>query len=235
MHRLNVQLLLTLAITSFSGSLIAEPVMMTDVPDRRILLENFDTDNPGEWGGRIPLMSSSPGTDQGGPDQAYLPGGVGGYSNNLYLGSAEFGPAKSAFPGNPWSGAMMLAQADTGASAPTNPKIPDMGSSAKPAAEPQYTQAEINEMMNNPLGALWLLFVQNDTTWYDGDVLEFLGEGDKVFNTLTLQPVMPMQLTDNIKWIFRPVIPLHYWQAPTVSSGTPTQYPGAALVGFCGW
>jgi hypothetical protein len=107
------------------------------------------------------------------------------------------------------------------------------GSSADPnrqmAATPQYTPAQINEMMNNPLGELWMLFTQNDTTWYDGDALDFLGEDNKIFNTTTIMPVMPFQLTENWKWIFRPVVPLHYWNAPSVSQGTPTQYPGGTI------
>ncbi len=114
-----------------------------------------------------------------------------------------------------------IVQADSG--------LPDLGSSTEPAATTGYTKAQINEMMNNPLGELWMLFAQNDTTWNDGDALDFFGEDKKVFNTTTLQPVMPMQLTENIKWIFRPVVPLHYWDAPSVSEGTPTQYPGGTL------
>ena len=97
------------------------------------------------------------------------------------------------------------------------------------ANEGQYTSAQINEMINNPLGELWMLFLQNDTTWYDGDALDFLGEDKKIFNTTIFQPVMPFQLTQNWKWIFRPVIPLHYWEAPSISQGTPTHYPGGDL------
>ena len=124
-------------------------------------------------------------------------------------------------PGAYSSEALILAQAGS--------DLPDLGSSAEPAGTPEYTQAQINEMMNNPLGNLWMLFVQNDTTWYEGDVLDFLGEDSKVFNTTILQPVMPFQLTEDWKWIFRPVIPLHTWDAPSVSQGTPTQYPGGTL------
>ena len=51
----------------------------------------------------------------------------------------------------------------------------------------------------------------------------------KVFNTTTIQPVLPFQLTEEWKWIFRPVVPLHYWDAPSVSQGTPTQYPGGTI------
>jgi hypothetical protein len=98
-----------------------------------------------------------------------------------------------------------------------------------PAPGGQYTEAQINEMINNPLGELWLLFVQNDTTWYKGDALDFLGEDDKVFNTTTIQPVMPFQLTENWKYIFRPVITVNNWDVPSASEGTPTFYPGGEL------
>ena len=115
---------------------------------------------------------------------------------------------------------LQLAQADTGDK--------DKGASGDSPKEGEYTQAQITEMMNNPLGELWMLFGQNDTTWYDGDALDFLGEDKKVFNTTTLMPVMPMQLTENWKYIFRPVIPIHHWDAPSVSQGN-AQYPGGDL------
>jgi len=114
----------------------------------------------------------------------------------------------------------LLAQADSGDNV--------TASSDGSAKKQQYTQAEINEMINNPLGELWMLFTQNDTTWYDGDALDFLGEDKKVFNTTTLMPVMPFQLTENWKYIFRPVVPIHHWDAPNVSEGN-TQYPGGDL------
>ena len=80
----------------------------------------------------------------------------------------------------------------------------------------EYTAAEINEMINNPLGELWILFMQNDVTWYDGDALDFLGEDDKIFNTTTIMPVLSFQLTKNWKYILRPVISIHNWDVPSV-------------------
>jgi hypothetical protein len=99
----------------------------------------------------------------------------------------------------------------------------------------QYTQAQINEMINNPLGELWMLFMQNDATFMDGNVLDFLGEDEKIFNTTTIEPVMPFQFTENWKYIFRPVVPIHYWDAPSVSSGTPTHYPDGILPVHVDW
>lgn len=85
-----------------------------------------------------------------------------------------------------------------------------------------YTDEEIAEMINNPLGNLWLMFMQNDTTWVSGDAMDALNESDKVFNTFMLCPVMPMQLTKDLKYIFRPVIPIHSFDLPTSFSFDPS-------------
>ena len=82
----------------------------------------------------------------------------------------------------------------------------------------EYTDEEIAEMINNPLSNLWLLFSQNDTIWYGGDDLDALGEDNKVMNTLLLQPVMPMQLTENWKFIARPVFPVNSFDLPSATS-----------------
>ena len=134
-----------------------------------------------------------------------------------------------------------IAATGSGSSVQSQAALPELGSAesaksdSQAAPEGQYTQAQINEMINNPLGELWILFGQNDTTWYDGDALDFLGEGDKVFNTTTLQPVMPFQLTENWKYIFRPVFTINSWDLPSVSEGTPTFYPGGELPGSVDW
>lgn len=128
-------------------------------------------------------------------------------------------------------------KAATGSGSSVQPQaaLPELGSAesaksdSQAAPEGQPSQAQINEMINNPLGELWILFGQNDTTWYDGDALDFLGEDDKVFNTTTIQPVMPFQLTENWKYIFRPVFTINNWDVPSVSKGTPTFYPGGEL------
>lgn len=70
-------------------------------------------------------------------------------------------------------------------------------------------QAAIAEALNNPLSSLWIMFSQNDTTWYKGDVVDGLGKSDLVMNTTMLQPVMSFQLTENWKAIFRPTITIN--------------------------
>jgi hypothetical protein len=87
----------------------------------------------------------------------------------------------------------------------------------------EMEMAKMAEALNNPLGHLWMLSMQNDTVWYDVDVLD---EDDKVFNTFLFQPVLPMQLTEEWKWIFRPTIPINSFDVPdglTVSPGPPSE------------
>lgn len=108
--------------------------------------------------------------------------------------------------GNKTDGDVWLAQAGTGdnvAQAPAESELPG-----------GYTQEQINEMINNPLGELWVLFTQNDTVWYGGDILDRLGEDKKIMNTTLIQPVLPMQLTENWKVIFRPTIPINSFDVP---------------------
>ncbi len=69
--------------------------------------------------------------------------------------------------------------------------------------------AQIAEAMLNPLSYLWLAFIQNDTTWYDGDLMDQLNEDSKVQNTTLIMPVLSMQLTEEWKAIIRPVIPIN--------------------------
>lgn len=69
--------------------------------------------------------------------------------------------------------------------------------------------AAIGEALANPLSYLWMMFSQNDTIWYDGDLADELNKDARIQNTTLLQPVMSVQLTENWKAIFRPVIPIN--------------------------
>ncbi len=91
---------------------------------------------------------------------------------------------------------------------PVNKQSVDDASSGSAAAK-MDEDAMIAEAMLNPLSYLWLLFVQNDTTWYDGDTLDELGEDKLGQNTTLIMPVLSMQLTENWKTIVRPVIPIN--------------------------
>lgn len=67
--------------------------------------------------------------------------------------------------------------------------------------------AKMAQKANNPLSDVWLLLVQNDTTVFDGDLLDNRNEDSKVLNSLKIQPVMPVPVFGG-DWnlIFRPVI-----------------------------
>ena len=69
--------------------------------------------------------------------------------------------------------------------------------------------AKIGEAMANPLSYLWLIFMQNDTIWNEGDILDTLNKDAKAQNTSLFMPVLSMQLTEQWKTIFRPVVPIN--------------------------
>lgn len=96
--------------------------------------------------------------------------------------------------------------------------LPTLGESeqenGEEVLEGGYTKAQIAEMINNPLGELWLLAIQNDTYSYGGDILDKLDESNLIMNTTLLMPVLPMQLTENWKLIARPIIPINSFRTP---------------------
>jgi hypothetical protein len=66
------------------------------------------------------------------------------------------------------------------------------------------SHAEVVEMINNPLSYLWMMATQDDFIQMDGDV----DGADKLkSNRFTIMPVMPMQLTDDLKLVLRPWLP----------------------------
>lgn len=104
-------------------------------------------------------------------------------------------------------GAMVLAQAESTTAAPSASE-----SGGEKTLSEAEEQAAIAEALANPLSYLWLMFTQNDTTWYDGDIMDQLGEDAKIQNTTMLQPVMSFQLTDKWKSIVRPVIQINSFE-----------------------
>ncbi|MEX1352081.1 MAG: hypothetical protein AB1Z31_30655, partial [Desulfobacterales bacterium] len=87
--------------------------------------------------------------------------------------------------------------------------IGDGSKASETTGKGEPSEEEIAEAINNPLSYLYLLWVQNDTMWWSGDLLDKLDEDDKVMNTTLIQPIMPVQLTENWKAIFRPIIPIN--------------------------
>ena len=125
------------------------------------------------------------------------------------------------------SSSEVLAQAEPGLAGATA-----AGSDAGHGATEAEEQAKMAEAMNNPLSYLWLAFIQNDTTWYDGDLLDQLNEDAKVQNTTLIQPVMSFQLTETWKSIVRPVIPINSFETldnVDISTGTTPQITGETV------
>ena len=90
----------------------------------------------------------------------------------------------------------------------------------------------IAEALANPLSYLWLLFMQNDTLWVDGDILDTLDEDTVVQNTFLLNPVLSMQLTDEWRTIIRPVIPINSFETVGNVSVEPVSPAGITGVDF---
>ena len=65
----------------------------------------------------------------------------------------------------------------------------------------------------NPVGGLWMMWLQNDMHLYEGPL-----DGKRIFNTTVFQPVMPVQLNDRWKLINRPVFLFHSFETPSSSS-----------------
>ena len=109
---------------------------------------------------------------------------------------------------------------------------PRQASGSQAADAEMSEQDQIAAALANPLSYLWLLFLQNDTISYNGDVLEALGEDAQVQNTTLFMPVLSMQLTEKWKTIFRPVIPINSFSAVdnvNLSATNPGQITGVEL------
>ncbi len=111
--------------------------------------------------------------------------------------------------------------------APPTIRVSQALSSAPPSE--MIEEDQIAEALANPLSYLWLMFTQNDTIWYDGDIADKLGEDARVQNTYLIQPVLSIQLTQNWKTIIRPVIPIHSFETVgnvDVTTTTPSAVRG---------
>jgi hypothetical protein len=68
----------------------------------------------------------------------------------------------------------------------------------------------------NPVGALWMLWLQNDMQLYEGPF-----DGKRIFNTTVFQPVLPVQLNDRWKVINRPVFLFQTFETPSTFAFNP--------------
>lgn len=111
---------------------------------------------------------------------------------------------------------LMAAPSERCIAAPAGETLPDLGSApAKPAASSDGPSAadleRIAQISSNPLGAAWMLWLQNDTQEVRGDLVS----GGQILNTTRFQPVMSFPIdVGNQEWnlIVRPV--LQYQSAP---------------------
>jgi len=79
----------------------------------------------------------------------------------------------------------------------------------------EQSLADIAQQTNNPVGALWLLFIQNDMTFYEGDATD----GSRMWNSFKFQPVMPTLLTEDLRLINRPVFQVNSFETPELNGG----------------
>ncbi len=132
---------------------------------------------------------------------------------------------ESAGGGNEFSTGSALLGADANRLWQSQPSV----NSTQAGSDSPTNLDAIGEAMANPLSYLWLMFTQNDTIWYDGDLADDLGEDSKVQNSYLINPVIPMQLTEKWKLVLRPVIPINSFETVdnvNISTDAPGQVTG---------
>jgi hypothetical protein len=77
--------------------------------------------------------------------------------------------------------------------------------------------ADVAAKLNNPVGPLWMLFTQNDYTTYGGDAVT--GSTQARVNSLKLNPVLPLPISEDWNLILRPVIQHVSGQYPDPDTG----------------
>ena len=103
-----------------------------------------------------------------------------------------------------------------------------------PPALGGYTPEQIAEMINNPLGHLWLLNVQSTATWFSGTLVDQARPLGSAQSATLIQPVLSMQLTPGIRWLSRPIIPIYSFELPTSYVRLTGQYEPAMGTGTFG-
>ena len=75
---------------------------------------------------------------------------------------------------------------------------------------PGGDMGDVATQSQNPVGGLWMMWLQNDMKLIEGP----LG-GKRIFNTVVFQPVLPVQQTDTWKVINRPVFMFNAFETPS--------------------
>jgi hypothetical protein len=86
------------------------------------------------------------------------------------------------------------------------------GAGGAPTGRPSLE--DLSKEMDNPLGKLWIIFMQNDTSLYDGRPL-----GEEIINTTTILPVLSFPLGESFNFAVRPIIPFIASPKPQVPGG----------------
>ena len=142
---------------------------------------------------------------------------------------ARGGLAAGLAPPREWEIPQLVAQAGDEASGAGAEKKQSEGE----AAPGGYTPEQIAKMIANPLGYLWLLNIQNTTTWYNGSATQAANQDLKAQNTLLLQPVLSMQFTPGVRLITRPIVPINSFELPSnFNSLTNSTQPSSGQVTF---
>ncbi len=81
---------------------------------------------------------------------------------------------------------------------------------------------ELSKKMDNPLGSLWILWIQNDTITIKGFPLR---KTQTINNTL-FQPILPVPLTKDWIWVNRPVLSFMSVPTPNLPSTGQGEFPG---------
>ncbi len=96
----------------------------------------------------------------------------------------------------------------------------ETGAGGAKAGEPALE--EISQKLNNPLGDLWIINIENDTTTFKGFPLK----DTQVFNTTIIQPVLPIPLSDEVSLITRPILPFVWGPVPQNLPSNFGAFPG---------
>ena len=82
---------------------------------------------------------------------------------------------------------------------------PEVKSGGAPKNQSETDMAKLAQQTNNPIGPVWLLITQNDTTLIGGDLIP----GTKVSNVTKFMPVLPVPIVGGTwNFVIRPVLQL---------------------------
>jgi hypothetical protein len=109
----------------------------------------------------------------------------------------------------------LLAQNSTGIKTKTTIAQAVEKTNPKPPGSGEESLREVGNKQINPVSDLWSLVFQNDLVILDGDI----SDDAEVGNSFKFQPVLPIDITDKIRFIARPLFELVTTQPrPSINS-----------------